>query len=741
MRLIFKCYVSGAIMLWAPVAHAQSGAANPDEPATADDGSLAEIVVTAQKRSENLQDVPIAISAIQAGNLLSAGVETTQELQFLVPTLLYSQQGAYGQPYLRGIGSDVAFINGDPSVVTYVDGVYVATSGAVIQQLLGVDRVEVLSGPQGTLYGRNAVAGAINVYTKTPSNEIDAEVSASYGNYDSTVLNGYLSGPVSDNLYVGIYGGYDRRDTFVDKVVGNLPEPDHESKYGGRVKVVWDAGSGVKLTGSVEHVRTTSFEESAFRNIQPDALAYAFLPAPEPIRKYQYFASAPQLNRTKQTGLTLREEVDLGWAKILGITGFRKFAGFTSDDVDATTADVLAADAYQTSKQFSQEVQLISPDSSSIDWIVGAYYFTGKAAFDPVRISSPLFFGPSVGSIQTVDSEKLVSTAAFAQVTAPLEFLSPNLRLTIGGRYTIDRKKFEGFRYLGVPFTTPFPDNTVVPGSLIQFPRDRRTWRRFTPKATLDYTTGNTLVYATFSRGYKAGLFNLSDANAFGPVNPESLTAYEVGVKSEFLERKIRLNAAAYFYDYKNLQVSQTGGNGGGIVPFLQNAATAKAYGVEATLTVAATRELTLRASAAWEHTEFTSFPNAASFLIGPSGNLNQEIDATGERLPRAPKWVASGGFDYRVDLGGGGKLLASADAYYNSGFTWVVGTGIREPSYFLLNATVGYLFPGEKLSLTAFGTNLTDKHYAVNKLITPVSIAVRDAAPRMYGIRLRWRY
>lgn len=191
-------------------------------------------------REERLQDVPIAVAAIGSSSLENNRVLATQDLQVAVPTLVYSSTGLYAQPFLRGIGSDLTFPNADPSVATYIDGVFVSNNSATIQSLLGTDRVEILSGPQGTLYGRNAVAGAINVYTLTPDDKFEGRLSASYGNYDLVEVGGHMSGPVTDTLFVGIYGGYSRRDSFYNRTAQSIDDLDRETSSGVRMKAVWE---------------------------------------------------------------------------------------------------------------------------------------------------------------------------------------------------------------------------------------------------------------------------------------------------------------------------------------------------------------------------------------------------------------------------------------------------------------------------------------------------------------------
>jgi iron complex outermembrane recepter protein len=312
----------GAILIMIGSAHGEvAGSAG---------STLEEVVVYAQKRSENLQQVPIALTAVTAESLARSGVSTTQDLAFVAPSLVYSRTGAYAQPYLRGVGSELTNANADPSVTTYVDGVVVSTTAGLIQELLGVERVEVSAGPQGTLNGRNATAGAISIYTLTPSHTPQAEVKASYGNYDSKEFSGFLSGGLSESLALGVYAGFADRDSYLTQL-GNPLRPSSERNWGGRLKAVYTPDDAIKLTGSVEYTETKSMEAGAFRNAQNPNLGVT-LGIPNAVQPPYVVNNGPNANsgfaavNNTVFASTLREEVDFGWARLLGITGYRNLS-------------------------------------------------------------------------------------------------------------------------------------------------------------------------------------------------------------------------------------------------------------------------------------------------------------------------------------------------------------------------------------------------------------------------------
>ncbi|WP_313802531.1 TonB-dependent receptor [Sphingobium sp.] len=696
-------------------------------------GVLEDIVVTAQKRSERLQDVPIAITAVSSTAIERGRISTTQDLQLLVPSLQYTSLGTSATPFLRGVGSDIAMPNAEASVATYIDGVYVAHTVAAIQQLLGVERVEVLKGPQGTLYGRNATGGAISVITRTPMQELEAGGTLTYGNYDRIEGSAYLSGGIADNLVVGVYAAGSMRDTFVKHITpATTDQPDKEKSLAVRGKFVFSPTETLKLTGSIEHVEVRSPEGGTFRNVQSDSVLYNPLVFDQPriIERRVAVNDHPSYSRSNQTSAALRTEADFDSVRLLAITGYRKSTFRLSSDLDGTQLPFLAIFGDQFGKQFSQEVQLLSGPGSPVEWIAGAYYFNQRAGFNPVTTLSNLLFPSPVTGLSNIAAVRTRSYAAFAQATVPIN----QFRITLGGRYTVDKKRIED----ASSFAVDAAGNLV--GAATPFPDEAKTWRAFTPKLTVDYKTGTTLFYATASKGFKSGAFNIATPADNGPVNPEKLTAFEIGSKSRFNGGRIAFETSAYYYKMKDLQV-QVFDPSRSASALLENAASAELYGIEASLSATLTSELTLNTAVAWEHTRYKNYPQAAGFVTTP-GDFNQSstVDATGFKLPQAPEWVVSSSLDYRKELANGGIIGASGSWYYNDGFFWHTD-GSRQKSYHLVKLSLDYTLPGEHIMLRAFVTNLTQAKRANSVFYTPTSLLYQEAEPRMYGITAIFTY
>ena len=695
--------------------------------------ALMEIVVTAQKRSEKLQDVPIAITAISPQSLTNNKVETTADLQVLVPALVYNDLGGFAEPFMRGVGTDVTFVNADPSVATYVDGAFVSFNQATIQNLLGVQRIEVLEGPQGTLYGRNAVGGAINVYSLTPTHSTDIAASLTTGNYARKEATMHVSGGLTDQLAIGVYFAGSLRNRYISDLtyapIFDPHTPSHENQWGARIKAVYTPTDWLTLTGSYERTKVASVETGALREISPSALGYVINPAIPPIiERYVYQSVYPTFNVARQSAGVLREDIALPWANILGISNYRNVDIDAADDDNATGSQILALNSpEEKSQQYSQELQLISLPSSKIQWIAGLYFFHEWGGLLPQGEIAPLFFPFVLENNSRVTTK---SYAEFAQATIPLDALAEGLRFTVGGRYTTDQKELQSSNSFLIGGKPVAPD--------VVYPNREHKWSKFTPKVTLDYKIHDVLTYLTYSEGFKSGVYNLSALTQANPVNPESLKSYELGAKAELWERRIVWNSALYFLDWKDVQVeSITASSGGATV--LANAAAAKAHGVESTLTLAATEALTLHGAVAWEHSKYTNYQGYQG--ANPVSLAPLTVNATGNELQRAPKWVVTAGAEYRKEMPFGGTLHSSADYYYNGGYYWTPQNTARQSAYSLVNVTLGYA-PAAQWDVSAWVKNLTNTYYATTTIYIPgLSELAQDAPPRMYGLTASYKF
>ena len=699
---------------------------------------LEEITVTAQKRTENIQTVPIALTAINGSALERAGIGTTQQLPLAVPALFFAQDAGFAVTYLRGIGTNITDPGAENSVATFIDGVYVSSQSGTIFDLMGTQRVEVLEGPQGTLYGRNATGGAINIYTLTPEQKLDAGLTASYGNYNTMQESAHISGGVTDTLAVGVYLGASRQDIYY-KYLPTPPvgQPMQDTAWGARVKAVWTPTDSIKLTASIERTHELNGDLAAI-GVQPNALSYA-LGAPKIIDPQDWVvsnANAGYSLTTTTTGI-LREEADLGFANLVGITGYRKLEAAAQEELDGTDLPgELRLSAATPDRQISQEIQLISRPGSYIKWQGGLYYFHDKTGYDPLVVASELLFIPGTLVNQTVTSdEDTTSYAGYAQADFPLDFWVQNLTLTLGGRVTKDTKTL-------LSSSSNLATASGICLACATFAGESRSWTRFTPKATLTYKWDSTMLYATYAQGFKSGLYNTSAPGVPGtpgtaPVGPEKLTDFEVGAKSDLFDEHLRLNLAAYYYDYKDVQVQSISPNGG-VSAILQNAASARAFGVEFSTSVVVTDQLRVNSSAAWEDSKYTNFPGAPFYSLGtgPAGT-NVElstVSGSGHTLVQAPDFVMTLGPDYKIPLSHGDSVDVNATLYYNSGYSLDATGQLTQGAYALVNAFVAYHFSDDHWTATLWGNNLTDRQYATYGGINAFGTYIHDNRPRMFG-------
>lgn len=711
------------------IALAQEGSSN-----AAASPTLETVVVTAQKREENLQNVPISVSVVKADELAARGVRSAMDLQTAVPGLVYNNIAGIPLVFLRGIGTDIAIPNSEPSVATYVDGAVVASTANGILNLLGVDRVEVVAGPQGTLYGRNAVGGAINIVTLTPKQDLEANATVGIGNFSRREITARISGGVTDTLALGLYAASTERDTYFERV-GPRPLGEHGyehelgkmKQWGARIKAVYEPSDWLKLTASVEKTNEKGPEGIGFRETQPNAVAFAF-GAPLLIEPFKLSGEQPDFSVIDQKAATLREEMDFGWARLLGISNYREAWNATGMDYDATALPVIMSAAVTKDRQWSQELQLLSPADSSWQWLAGLYYFDSKGGYNPLYSRSELLFPAPVTETQLVANVHAQSAAAFAQITVPL--WADGLKLTLGGRYTMDKKIYQGGADSALD-----PSNATLATTF--YPRLSKDWNEFTPKLALDYQLGDTLLYFSYGRGFKAGAYNMTLPSAIGPVDPERLDAYEIGTKSELFDNRVRFNTAAYYYKFEDrqAQIQQPG------AVLLLNAANAKAYGLELNALAAVSSQLTLNAAIAYEQTEYTSFPNLAGFTSGLVGNTPAVIDAKGNDLQRAPDWTISAGAKYTIPFSSGATFTADLGWYYNGGYYWDASNSERQQAYDVFNGALSYTSADRRWTTSLSGTNLTDTHYYYISNTSALGTLVIDAAPRMYGVSLSYSW
>jgi iron complex outermembrane receptor protein len=708
-----------------------------DAATTSEGGGLEEIIVTAQRRSESQQNVPIAINVVTAKEALKAGVTSTESLGNAVPALQFGRQSGIGAtPYLRGVGTNSAAINTESPVATYVDDVYIGAPTAAIFQFNNIDSVEVLKGPQGTLFGRNATGGVVNVHTKQPTHDDAVDVTAGYAKYDnysgSLYANGGLSDTVAANLAVT---GYDQRHGYGHLVTG---QDIYKSwNYALRGQILWepDADTKIRLTGDYSRGKG---DQGINPTIAPGSLATGGATFPG---RYRSTNSPADVAKTKSYGTSLKASHDFGPVSLVAISGYRVTHLFDSLDSDGSLTGappILTVFTKQSNRAFSQELQLLSNSKGPFSWIAGAFYYNVKARINPLTLAGSAFTALG-GSSNTFSRQGTESFSGFGEASYSLP---TETKLTLGLRYTNDK--------LDESFTQRSGTGAnIAPGPFSQ----SDSFSKLTYRAILDQKiSSDALVYASYSRGFRSGSYNINSpaVNIAGVptpapvVSPEVLDAYEVGLKSELLDHHLRFNLSAFRYDYSNLQISSV--QNGTVITL--NAAKARIKGMDADFTFVASNRLTFTGGASVLDSKFTSFPGGpyntprpavctpVPTTTGPltGGNLTCSANLAGNRTPRSPKFTSNIGATYTLPTEVGAFAL-NASLYHNSGFYWEVDNRIRQPAYNLLNASVGWTSNSSKYEVRVYAKNLLNEYYYSYFSESSFRDSGTPEMPRNYGV------
>jgi iron complex outermembrane receptor protein len=741
-------------------AHAQQ--IQPVQPAAdeqADQSTgLAEIVVTAQRRAQNVQDVPIAITAFAGEQLQEQGVLRVETIALRVPGFFAGSFGASRpQLYIRGIGSRQFDPGSEASVGVFVDEVYLGRSSGVLGSLKDIDRVEVLRGPQGTLYGRNTIGGAINIITKGPTDRLSAEAEAGLSNYNGYELFGAIGGPLASN---GVLKGriaawrISRDGYIVNATTGG--RSSGLDNYGGRLKLDFEPSSTIKFSGAVELTRDGN--GAAFAGISqgnPINPRAVFLAKPgltgiiDPDPYVARWNSDPTLDR-KIDAYSLKGDFALGGVNLVSISAFRKQRGTESRDVDGSSLDTFSQITSETSDQFTQELRLSSDKGGALtfndhlSWILGAFYYHDKSSF----VHNAFLGSDSVVNLlnggrnaaDTVSGEyKTESYAAFGQVTwLPIE----KVEITAGVRYSKDDKSA---RYIG---TTSAPGLPVIaaPFNTGVF---KKSWSSVDPRLVATYHFNhNVNVYASYSKGFKSGGFQFSpfsDAAARSIFDPEKLRAFEIGLKSTLLDRRLRLNMSAFDYKYTDLQVSAgvVATTNGSVVNVITNAASSTVRGAEIEAVISPSDSIEINLAYAYLDAKYDNY------VFNPPGvPITAASDFSGTALVRAPKHSISAGGQWTVPVGSD-ELRLRADYSYRSTFFHEPGEGnaiygvqtplTREAGYGLLDLRA--TFTHAAWSLSAYVTNLTKTRYRRTENLLSNVVVGYPGEPRIFGAKIRWRY
>lgn len=730
--------------------HAQTAVENEgDGAASAPENvvSINDIVVTAQRRSERVQDIPVAISAFGAQQLERAGVISIENIAPRVPSFYFGSFGATRpQLYIRGIGTRSFDPGSESSVGVFSDDVYMGRSSGSFGALKDIERVEVLRGPQGTLYGRNTIGGAINIISKAPTPDFSGNFEGGVSNYGGYEVFGAVSGPIAgDKVMFRASGWTVQRDGYVRNLATGKRFQGMDNA-GGRFRLTLAPVEQLKIDLTAEIVEDGDeagfggFNQGTFGN--PSSTFFKGGPRVATTNtgnlREGNLSFDPFLDRSARS-LIGRIEYEGEALTVTSISAHRKLTTRDGRDLEGSSLQVLDQLSNERSNQFTQELRLSSTPGGAlsfggaVDWILGGFYYRDTSVRTDtfvIGIDSVVRAAAGTPATDVAGSDyKIESYAAFGQAVI---HVTDAFDITLGGRYTRDTK-----RATQTGTTTDAAPIIAVPFSTT----NKATYKSFDPRVVLSYKVSpDANVYASFSTGFKSGGFQyvpFSKAQADVLFAPEDIKAYEAGFKTEWLDRTLQINGALFRYDYKNLQVSRIIIAGTAPVSLITNAASSTINGADLEIGLRPSRNFRVNIAYGYLDAKY----NAYAF--------NATTDFSDTRMVRAPEHSVNVGAEWEAELGADTRLILRADYALMGEFFHEPGQGeirfgtgtplTREPSYGLLDlrATLSH----GQWTLTAYANNVGDVSYrrTVNALgNTVVGFA---GAPRIYGAKVGYSF
>lgn len=693
-----------------------------------------DIIVTAQRRAERLQRVPIAVSAITGDDLAQVGVTDINGLAPRVPSFNMGQQVGGAKITIRGIGLDTLTTGAESPVAFHQDGVFIQRTAAAVASFFDIQRVEVLRGPQGTLYGRNATGGAINVITRDPTADLDGYLRLTVGNYDYISTEGAIGGQLAEGVRMRIAFRTGDRDGFGKNIVtGNKIDNEHERAIRGKLEFLPTDKLTILLEGDYTHANDRNngswhYYGQGAPNPVPLGVVFGGV-LPTSIRDIA--TEYDPYRKLDAEGVAATISYDLGFATLKSITAWRHTQWRSRLDLDATSFQLFSPmDFYENSHQFSQEIDLAG-SSRNTNWVAGYFHFNEHdVGITSAPIWNGLFLPPALAFVsQGYYAGSYIQTAAdaaFAQVT---QHLTQQLSVTVGGRYSTERKSVVDQQAIDLftPVANPIrpifnPAAGIECSAQVQslpicVPSKR--WSAFTPKVGVEYQLSPaTMVYASATKGFRSGIYSLGAVQA--PVDPEFVWSYEIGLKSRMFDNRLRANLAGFYYDYTNLQVTKAAGT----QTVMENAATARVYGLEAEITAQPVRAVQFDFTGSYLNAKFTKYVSAdPARPLGDGHTLDKGVpafDLSGNTLPQSPKVSFLAGAQY--DLGTTyGKFTLRGEVNYTSRvyFSAFNRPEVSVASKTRLNAYLNFVTTDGKWNISLVGRNLANKVAATNAYVT----------------------
>ncbi len=763
MKTLLLSGAAAIALLTSGIAYAQDTTPATDAAQDAAPAEGNDILVTARRTAERLQDVPVAVTAFGAAALEDRNVATLDEIAKFTPNIRFDGAAALSggnynaTVFVRGVGQNDFAIFSDPGVGFYVDDVYYARSIGGVMDAVDIDNVQVLRGPQGTLFGKNTIGGAVLINTTNPDlNDVSGKIEGTYGRFDRIDVKGAVNIPIVPGLAgLRISAASLNRDGYVKRLFDGDTQGDRSAQMIRAKLRIQPEGSGltIDIGGDYTRARETSAPSDLLAvGNAPGITGIPFLTnyntfvaptrgiiAPNGQRTlnpsyitaspFETWAGGPNDNDLDLWGVQGVIAYEIGSATLKSVSAYRDMKAYFTRDGDNTPFVFRQTTNRDKQWQFSQELQLTGKTfDDRLSYVIGGFYFKEKAsdiatADLAIGLQAPAAPPPFTPAVFIRNFTNNRSLAAYGQVDFEIV---PRLSVTVGGRYTSDKKTFTSIN--------------VRQRDLVQFTNVTKsaTFEKFTPRFGINYkASSDVLLYASYSRGFKQGGFNgrplVSEAEVT-QYAPEELTTYEAGLKAQWLDGQLTTNLAAFHSKYQDIQltVNQTPTN------FVANAAAGEINGFEFETVMRPARWLSFNAAVGYLDAKYTSIGQG----LGPTQILPITLAS---QFVKAPEWTVTSGLDVSHEFAGGSEAALRVDYTMYSRIYHDVANSpiITDDGYGLLNARLSYTLPNKAVTLAVFGTNLTDTLYLVSGNVSG-AFGLAEASygrPREWGVSVGFKF
>jgi iron complex outermembrane receptor protein len=725
---------SAAAPAWAQSAPAGATNATSAAQATpADDAvTVDEIVVTGNKFGTSNDKAPVAVTALSPEVLTQARIQSLADVAQRAPSLNYSSSGGFAIAYIRGVGSNFSLAGLESAVATYVDGVYQQRQAGAVLDLVDVESVSVLKGPQGTLYGRNATGGAILLQTANPTYTFGGFVGAEAGNFEQKKVEGAINIPLSDTLSIRLAGRHRENGDYVTNVPGGAGRGAQTADYL-RAKIRWNPTDQFQAIYGIEFGNSRSTTYSAKQLLDaPNCLVCSVLGAQRPGLLTDDFYTSSITDDVFNHNKFVAQTLTLGYTNdhfaLTSITGYRDQDYEYVNDQDQTVPKYFSSHFTESGPTLFTDNYLRTTFDGPLNALVGFTYLRERN--DQVGTYSGIQFGSLVavnGNDIQIDSKSI-----YAELTYDF---GNGFKLSGGARYNKDEKSID---------VSNNADAIAALRTIASF-TNSADFSNVTPRAVFSYENGGSYYYASYNRGARSGGFSSPLIAPGIAVDPETLDIFEVGGKNRLFDDRLRMNYAAFYGIYKDIQIQVVDAAFGTVR--LQNAAEGKVYGAEFEGTFAVTPAFKINGGVTWLGNEFSDFKNAAVFVpkTAGAGLATGSADLSGTPLNRSPEWSGFVSADYTMDLSRGFSLKAAASARFTSSFNFTPGAGgplgmDRQDGYTLVDASLTLTTPDD-VDLGVFVQNLFEEEYATQRSTAAYGSVEFASMPRSYGVRVTKRF